>query len=160
MASHIRAWDQVCVLLLTRTTWCPTCQPLPIPDSQKVFIGVTQAASSECTSGGAQKRDDQLSAPDGTRSKSREERSRCGWVATIRPGTLRCPESQPSATIDESGKAPRMRRYSVNRARPGVLDTISKAKPVPRGCRLKGRGVNPRGSPDLRLLKDPSPLAP
>lgn len=36
------------------------------------------AASSECTSGGAQKRDDQLSAPDGTRSKSREERSRCG----------------------------------------------------------------------------------
>lgn len=48
----------------------------------------------------------------------------------------------------------------MNRARLGVLDTISKAKPVPRGCRLKGRGVNPRGSPDLRLLKDPSSLAP
>lgn len=48
----------------------------------------------------------------------------------------------------------------MNRARLGVLDTISKATPVPRGRRLKGRGVNPRGSPDLQLLKDPSPLAP
>lgn len=40
-------------------TWCPTHQPLPILHPQKVFVGVTQAASSEGTSGGAQKRNDQ-----------------------------------------------------------------------------------------------------
>lgn len=42
-----------------------------------------------------------------------------------------------------------------------ALDTISKAKRVRKGRRLKGGCVNPGGSPGLRFLEDPSPsLAP
>lgn len=79
---------------LTYTTWCLTGQPLPIPDPQKVFAGVTQAASSECTSGGVQKRDDQYlpRLGPGLRAGKRE---RGVGVAGQPPSdsTLLCPES-------------------------------------------------------------------
>lgn len=111
----------MCVLLLTYTTWCLTRQPLPIPDPQKVFVGVTQAASSECTSGGVQKRDDQYLPWLGP-GKSREE-ERVGVAgqppSDLEPITL--PESQPSATIDGSGKAPRMREVFCEQGEVGGL---------------------------------------